>query len=369
MPQTNPTSKKPVIIICGPIAEEGKPAMGGYQNANRRVIRVLRELGYEVEKFDYPKGASTSLGKLASYLAGFTRIFLRLFTAPRRPTSFHLTPLIKTFLPAELLFCFLAKSKGMKLVVDLRAGTQIIHYETRSAIYRMMYRKMIRISDAISFEGEIYNNFVGSISPNTPRYLLPNFVADDEISVPPIAREMHGPKLIYVGFVSEAKGALHAALTLEQLQRIYPTASLTLVGEIDERCRNKIAAINIKHITFTGSLPQTNIQEYLDKSHYFVFLTKWLGEGHSNALTEAMARGCVPVFSVHGFNESIISNTGIRIKDRDNTRDIAVRIVANWQSASYTEMAHRSASRVFESFNDTNARHVLRKLHGSISED
>jgi glycosyltransferase involved in cell wall biosynthesis len=45
-------------------------------------------------------------------------------------------------------------------------------------------------------------------------------------------------------------------------------------------------------------------------SHFFLFPTTHPGEGHSNALTEAMAMGCVPLAALNGFNHSVMGDCG-----------------------------------------------------------
>ena len=46
------------------------------------------------------------------------------------------------------------------------------------------------------------------------------------------------------------------------------------------------------------------------EADFFLFPTSHVGEGQSNALTEAMACGCVPIASDHGFNAAVIEQAG-----------------------------------------------------------
>lgn len=358
---------KPVILYCGPIAKNRKASLGGYQTANLRAINILHELGYKVRRLYYPVGGSIPTSKkIIIYAIEFARIMLTLLFSKHRSAIYYTTPLFKQFIFFEILFCLIAKMRGMKIILDMRAGSQINSYKNRTKLYRIMFRKIVRLSNIISFEGEVYRDFVTAIAPNKPCFYLSNFVRTSEISIPPATRKMNSPKLVYVGFVSKDKGAIHAALTLKQLQKTYKSASLTLIGKVEEECINEIEKLNIEGITFTGSLEQTAIQKYLDKSHYFIFLTKWAGEGHSNSLTEAMARGCVPIYTAHGFNVSIVKNTGICIDDRENISNISNKIIENWHSDSYLTMSHDSAKRIFDNYTEVNYKQVLQKMLKSI---
>lgn len=42
------------ILYFGPIAESGKPALGGFEAANRKNIDKLRQLRIDVEEFPIP---------------------------------------------------------------------------------------------------------------------------------------------------------------------------------------------------------------------------------------------------------------------------------------------------------------------------
>jgi glycosyltransferase involved in cell wall biosynthesis len=366
VPQTSriDEGKKKLILLCGPIAAPGKPAAGGFQSNNRRIGEILRRR-YEVRELAYPEGAATRLGKAMAYLKSFSHIGWHLLTLGARPAALHFTPLAQMFLPAEVIFCLIAKLRGIQIVLDLRAGTHLTDYESKSGFYRFAYRLLLRQASIISYEGEVYADLVARLAPATPSWYFPNFL--EPAALPATMPERMPPlSLIYVGRVSFAKGALHAARCLAHLQKAEPAATLTLVGGIDEDCRAAIAALSIPHIRFTGPLPPEAVRSLLDRAHFFLFLSQWWGEGHSNALTEAMGRGCVPVYTLHGFNEAVAGSTGIPVAQRDETAGIAEGILAIWRMGRWRGMGEDAHRRVTDRFSSRQAEETLDEIYSAL---
>jgi glycosyltransferase involved in cell wall biosynthesis len=63
-------------------------------------------------------------------------------------------------------------------------------------------------------------------------------------------------------------------------------------------------------VHWMGPLKSDDVLCLFSSAHFFVFPTRHFGEGQSNSLTEALACGCVPVASRHGFNASVVSDAG-----------------------------------------------------------
>ena len=180
---------------------------------------------------------------------------------------------------------------------------------------------------------------------------------------------MTGPRLAYVGSISEAKGCLHAIRLLQELRRAAPQAELILVGKQEAGFANLLGAEDKTNIVFTGPLGSADFGRILDESHYFVFLTHWKGEGHSNALTEAMGRGCVPVATRHGFNDFILGEVGFLVSDRDDIRGIAKRLLDHWRSGFWERDSLRARQRIERDFSDAAVRPTLEEVYVSLGEE
>lgn len=354
------------IYLCGPIAEEGQPAKGGFQSANLRLLHLFAKLGFETGTLVYGETSGSALRKTLAYINIFTRLFRdTAFRVPRR-SAIHFTPLCKQFLPLEALLCSIAHLRHLGIVVDLRAGTQLRHYETRGPVYRFLFRRMIKSADAVCFEGTIYGQLIESISPETPRYWLPNFIPATAISENGNRRSGEHIRLIYTGQISEAKGVRHAALVTQSLRKKFPETSLALLGVGSREFTNQLSSFAGENIELLGSKNFSALTDELDQSHYFVFLTKFPGEGHSNALTEAMGRGCIPICTDHGFNRDVIGDTGFLVNDRDDIESIVQFIEESWVSNKWQELSARAAHRVKTHFSDEEVSSTVRSAYERV---
>lgn len=356
------------IIFCGAIAEDGKPARGGVESGNRRLVTLLSCMGHRVTELPYRQHGAAVWQKFGSYTLGFSMMILKLLVTGRRHRIFHIAPLTRVFLSAECCIMLTAKLVGLKVVTHLRTGCQISEYRSRSFLYRALYRGMIALSDFVACQGQIYEDFVRELSPQKPCYFLPNFLFPKELPNHCAPRDMSVPRLVYVGQVSKEKGCLHAIRLLRELRRTMPDASLTLIGKPTPAFDVLLYAEDRANVTLAGPLNLSDLGSILDESHYFVFLTSWWGEGHSNALTEAMGRGCVPVATRHGFNEYIVGDAGFIIIDRDDIASIAAQILVHWRTGEWDRASLRAAQRIKEHFSDRAVRPVLEQIYGRPQE-
>lgn len=128
-------------------------------------------------------------------------------------------------------------------------------------------------------------------------------------------------KLVYFGRLTETKHVEIVIQTLGILLKNGYTSSLDLIGGCSDEymnvLQNVIADVGIAEglITFHGQQPMSVIAEVLSAAHYFVFPSAEPKEGHSNALTEAMAFGVVPIVSNAGFNASICGKAELVVYD------------------------------------------------------
>jgi glycosyltransferase involved in cell wall biosynthesis len=349
------------VLICGPVAEEGKPARGGFESANLRMMALLRRLGAEAGALRYPEIDGGVVAKTIAYLVSFFRIGLTILFGDSRGVAIHFTPLSKQFMAWECALTLLARLRGYKVVIDIRAGSQRRLYLAGSTINRATFRWTLRLAHVIAYEGKPYDAFLREVMPEKPRFWLPNIIPASELK----ARdgfELEGPRLIYVGLISEAKGAPAAVALARRLRARLPGTTLTFVGRRDPAVTPLLdqAGGNESWIDYTGALPPGQIYAKLDHAHYFIFLSLWRGEGHSNALTEAMARGCVPVVTRHGFSADVVEDCGCIVDDRDQVDAAVDWIAADWNADDWPASSQATVRRIAENFTDVQA---LRHLH------
>jgi len=355
------------VIILGPVASPGKPAVGGFQISNLRLAALLQGFVPRVDFLRYPESGGPILRKLGAYTAAFARIAAMLVIGSSRGCVVHYTPYVGYFLPAEFGIALLARLRGYRLIIDLRAGGKDWQFRTYGPLYRLAFARFFRLAHAVAFEGQGYAQMLRAIAPRKPLFHLPNFVPGSIIKARGAATG-EGPRLVYVGRISEAKGAAAALDAFAALRARLPSAGLTFVGSADPEFERRLRGADPRNsgIRWTGPLPLDRVLNELDVNHFFLFLSKWWGEGHSNALTEAMARGCVPVCTRHGFNETVVGHAGLIVDDRADAAAIAEGIVAVWMQHQWPDLSRRSVERVAANFTDTVILSTLRRLYCDV---
>jgi glycosyltransferase involved in cell wall biosynthesis len=353
------------IVLLGPIAQPGRPARGGYESANLRLLNVLQELVPETRALSYPDTSTSTIAKIWQYTAGFSVLLAKLLLRSGKQSAVHFTPHCRHFLAIELLLASAARARGNRLTVDLRAGIQKLRYDGSSALYRWMFRRLLSLATAITFEGEIYGPWLDGLAPSIPCLWLPNFVPEAMLHERAGETLPDSPRLVYVGAVSREKGIDAALKAFQLLRQRLPETSLTLIGQCAPDYRAKLGLLGLlgEGVDLTGPLPPSEVEARLDRSHFFIYLTHWFGEGHSNALTEAMARGCVPIASDHGFNRSVIGNSDLLAMAPDEAEAAAKALEAIWRGGRWRELSHAMVARVAERFTDRQAREVLAALY------
>jgi glycosyltransferase involved in cell wall biosynthesis len=349
------------VLICGPVAEAGKPARGGFESANLRNLALLRRLGAEAGALRYPEVEGGILAKALGYLRSFCGIGLAILAGDSRGAAIHFTPLSKQFMPWECALVLLARLKGFRIVLDIRAGSQRRLYLAGGPVNRATFRWALRLAHVVAYEGKPYDPFLEEIVPGKPRFWLPNMIPAAELKMR-VGFAPQGPHLVYVGLVSEAKGAPAAVKLARLLRARLPGTTLTLIGRRDPAVAALLeeAGGNESWIDYAGALPPSEIYARLDRAHYFIFLSLWRGEGHSNALTEAMARGCVPIVTRHGFSADVVGDCGCILDDRARLEAAVDWIAAHWNAADWPAASRATVQRIADNFTDAQA---LRRLH------
>lgn len=339
------------IYLCGPIAEAGKPAKGGYQSGNLRTIEALQSRGLEVHALPYAQPESSRIGKLVAYATRFSVLALRVAMCKKK-SIIHITGLRRIFLYPELVLVYMAKSRKCRVIYDIRDGLELdLIWVKRSAVYRNSFGRILNAVDLVMVEGDAQISFVESFTGKQP-VLMPNQI--DLSAVPnrryPI-RDSSTPVIAYAGAVKPEKGVakilevaeILTAMDLEVIVRIAGAGDEAFIKEL----RARYAAIRIEWL---GAQTSEQVLDLFSTSHFFMFPTWWPGEGQSNALTEAMACGCVPIVSDHGFNAATVGDCGAVLDVGQSAADYASAVERIWQGGWWEDLSHRSAARVQQRF-------------------
>ncbi|UJP04609.1 MAG: glycosyltransferase family 4 protein [Nitrosomonas sp.] len=341
----------PTIYLCGPIAEPGKPAKGGFQSCNRRTIDTLVGRGVEVHILPYAQPETRGIRKLIEYASGFTKLAWKVLCC-KHGSILHLTGLFGPFIAAEIVLIHFAHWRGCLVIYDLRAGSGELHYRRRGPIYRRCFAHAMRAADLVMVEGHKLMGFVESLTGKPPVF-FPNHI--DTSAIPPrleAAATEHGAPIIgYAGSLNPEKGIRTILEASRILTRSGMNVEVRLAGIgpkvfLDE-LRGEYADVRI---SWLGALPGDQVLELFRTAHFFMFPTVHRGEGQSNALTEAMACGCVPIASDHGFNTSVVGDCGAILAPQSDAERYANALREIWESGRWHELSQQSQRRIREQF-------------------
>jgi glycosyltransferase involved in cell wall biosynthesis len=338
----------PRIAYCGPIARPGEPARGGYESANRRLIDDLRAHGLSVAEYPYAPERATPAGKAVAYASNFAGTAARVLAEAGRFDILHITPLRRHFILPEAVICMNANARGRKLVVDIRAGCFIDEMEGGAMGARVQAR-LLRHADLVTVEGLEYVDFARRFT-DAPVHYLPNYVSRgpeglaEHILTNPI-------RLVFLARIVPEKGIETAIEAVRVLKEGGLGVRLEVLGRASPDYAKRLDALAAGlPVAFKGAVNAEQVRETIRGAHFFIFPTRHDGEGHSNALTEAMAEGLVPLCADNGFNRSVVADCG-RIFDREADGAIyatAVQEIA--ASGEWPELSRRTAERIARNY-------------------
>jgi glycosyltransferase involved in cell wall biosynthesis len=350
--RSEPGTRTARIAYCGPIAQPGQPARGGYESANRRLIDDLRLRGRDVLELPYPVALGSKAAKGLAYLRRFAAIALEMVRQRRRFDILHLTSLYGYFLFPEAVLCLIARGLGKRVVFDVRAGCFVKVYEEYGPVYRAVADAVLRRADLLAVEGQEYLPFVEARRDCAILY-LPNYVSGLDLD-PCKARMIstHGPlRLVFLGRVVPEKGIEKAIDALESLLADGVDATLDVIGGGEEAYLDELQArTRDLPVAWAGSLSPEQSRSRAAQAHFFVFPSQHRGEGHSNALTEAMSEGLVPVCSEQGFSGSVVAETGRVLPMRADGAAYAAAIAEIWRSGSWGTLSAAAHARIVRNF-------------------
>lgn len=301
------------ILYFGPIAEGGKPAIGGYEAANRKNIDELRRNGIEVIEFPNPViGKRFGIfGKLA---------YLRLFIAPLKLYKYrnekvllHITPLYRNLATPAVFTEWIARKLNIPVLLDIRAGSFIDLYVNHGKRQKWIMNKLLCYANRITVEGESYIEDIRRIAKYNGKIdYFPNVV--DCTSLNYSHRNTDKINLFYFGRITKNKGVDIMVDMISLLDRRY---HLFLAGNIaDDVTKEKL--FNNNKITYLGLLSPFQLKDMMKKMHFFIFPTRHPGEGQSNSLIEAMSEGLIPIVADQGFCAEVVGDCGKVIKQGCN---------------------------------------------------
>lgn len=184
----------------------------------------------------------------------------------------------------------------------------IIHFRctvpntTKGIIGNFLLKLLCKKSDRIIVLNNQSAEYLKTLT-KTDLEIIPNFINISEMDCKREIKENIN-KIIYVGGVIKEKGCLDIIKVAEN----FPEIEFRLVGKADENVKN--IAQNNKNIVLVGTKNSDEIKKELNSADVFLFLSYYKGEGFSNALAEAMAKGLPCIVTDWAANADMIENKG-----------------------------------------------------------
>lgn len=307
---------KKSIIYYGPVGNLAKGIkIGGAESGCRRTVQLLKKMGYEVRVIEKPNRRSKlKIGKVSLFIS-MLFIWFRVFgnLLKEKKSILHIAGFYLDLAYHEVLLVQTAKILNRKVVYEIKNGDMVISYNEGSFLYKKTLLSILKNSDLILSQGEVYVKFIkdklGKRSVYYPNYIMSDFLAQIKEKG---RKEDKSPGLIFFGRVIPSKNIEIVIDTCHILKQSYGIKSrLNIIGAYDIDYYSKLCA-KIKeyelegYVLFHGRLDLEEMLPILMSSHYFLFPSSEMREGHSNSMTEAMACGVVPIASKAGFNENVL---------------------------------------------------------------
>jgi glycosyltransferase involved in cell wall biosynthesis len=277
-----------------------------------------------------------------------------------RPDVAHMLLSYRDRWPLEVAQFGALRARGVPVVLDIRAGAFQPWWATLPGAARVLYGAMIRAAAGLTAELEADLPFLARTFDRIARY-SPSFVTNAALAGPVAnLRVARGApiRLIWAGRFSEAKGAGTVLDALLQVTR--PRFRLTVTGDIDEpdlEARLRAFAADAPRGIETdlrGFLPTPDdVLDVMRSQHVLLLPSAWSGEGHSNAVNQAMAAGLAVIASSGGHLPAILPPEGARFVPAGDADALATALDAlAARPASLAAMGRANRARVAERYTE-----------------
>lgn len=311
-----------VYVGVGPHGSGPQPEVGGFESGTRMVTGSRRFRHTTLHFCAYTHPGSGSLP--ARLLEDCRRLRGALRAHPAAPVVMLQVGYYRSTW-RELAVAALARRAGRRVVLDIRGGAVLEFLEGTDPITRRAFGALLRHASLALVQCSAFLPELERRYPGVPFAWFPNFVPSDRCRLrtePPYARG-DTLRVAYAGGYHRAKGVAELVEAVSRLRREERLdLELHLAGEgHDAAVRRAIDAAAGPGIVDHGLLPREALWALLGRMHVFAFPTSHFGEGHSNALNEALMSGLAVVATRHNQNPHVLPPDVTRWLDGDRLVD------------------------------------------------
>lgn len=345
--------KQNTIFFTGTLPKKGEAPFGGGEIGNLRTIRMLESFGYKVKIVRRRRsGVKDSwLKKRLAYpfklLANNIEWFVTLLFGSRRNGLAHISGFYGDTIYVETLQVFIAKTLGYKIVYELRGGGATNYYEHGGKLYRKQFQYIVTSADYLLSQGKENEPLLRTLC-STPVFYYPNCVSQDFYPKELLAKPINCINLLFFGRIETAKNPLMIVETAGLLQKRFENVKLTMIGngqkDLLEQVRAKMEeSLEENSFVLLPGREHDELQAIMSDQHFYIFPSVQPREGQSNAVTEVMSYGIIPIASPQGFNRSTIGDDNLIVDSltADAYAGRIASIVSNGEIMHYSEFVRK----------------------------
>lgn len=335
---------------------------GGGEIGNRRTLAMMWRAGYEVHPIGkYNRVFKRTLPDILIIpllmLWSFIKFSFVMLVGRRNSSLVHVVGFYGSTIYFEHLLISISHLLGYLTIYEMRGGGATDHYANGTKCYRRTFEATVRHADVIFSQGMENKPLIDSIAPGKRFFYYPNCVGQDFCPETFPVKANDSIKLLYFGRISRQKNVEVVIDTFNLLAERHSDFRLDIVGNCTEpgyaeEIRQHIkASPYASHITMHPACSHQNLKEILSDKHIYLFPTAEPREGHSNALTEAMSWGLVPIATDKGFNRTVIGNDALIVgqPSAESFAEVISRII---EKGELNDLSRESYQRVQDNYTE-----------------
>lgn len=282
------------VIYCGFGSYKGVPArMGGFATGARLILesRIFDHTELVLSTYTQPGDGRY----VERFFEDIRRFRESLRENPNHSLVMMQVGMFKSIY-REFALARMATRRGRRVVLDLRAGTALDFITTGSnRLERRLFRVLLETASLALVQCRSLIPELQRRYPGVKLDWFPNFIPETRIQERTAAPYAAGNrlKLVYFGYLIPEKGIAEMIEAVDRCRRERNLdVELHLIGEAeDENLRRRVEASTGESVVRHGRLPQDELWNLLREMHALLYPTSHWGEGHTNAVNEALMSG------------------------------------------------------------------------------
>jgi glycosyltransferase involved in cell wall biosynthesis len=248
------------------------------------------------------------------------KFFFVLLFGRRKNSLVHIVGYYGTTIYFERILVGISHLLGYRSIYEMRGGGATFHYNSGTKLYRHFFEATIRQANYIFSQGMENKPLIDDIDIDKHFFYYPNCVMRGFYPETCPKKPTDRINLLYFGRVSKQKNVDVVVETFNLLAAKYDNVFLDIVGNCTEPAYTEEIVRRINESNYSNRIAMhpacshERLKEYLADKHFYIFPTTEPREGHSNALTEAMSWGLIPITTDMGFNRTVVGNNALIVE-------------------------------------------------------